>query len=60
MSILRDDPNIGAKELQNKLRTDYKCTITYDTVWRDKERALAEVYGKWKRVLSCCLGGRLR
>jgi len=48
VSILRDDPNIGAKELQKKLQTDHKCTIAYDTVWWGKERALAEVYGKWE------------
>ena len=48
MSILRDDPNIGAKELQKKLQIDHKCQIAYDTVWRGKERALAEVYGKWE------------
>ncbi|XP_066365297.1 uncharacterized protein [Miscanthus floridulus] len=48
MSILRDDPNIGAKELQKKLQTGHKCQIAYDTVWRGKERALDEVYGKWE------------
>ena len=48
VSILRDDPNIGAKELQKKLRIDHKCQIAYDTVWRDKERALEEVYDKWE------------
>jgi hypothetical protein len=48
VSILRDDPNIGAKELQKKLQTDHKVTIAYDTVRRGKERALAEVYGKWE------------
>lgn len=48
VSILRDDPNIGAKELQKKLQTDHKCQIAYDTVWRGKESALEEVYGKWE------------
>ena len=48
VSILRDDLNIGAKELQKKLQTDHKCQIAYDTVWRGKERALDEVYGKWE------------
>jgi len=46
VSILRDDPNIDAKELQKKLQTDHKVIIAYDTVWRGKERVLAEVYGK--------------
>ncbi len=48
VSILRDDPNIGAKRLQNRLQTDHKCEISYDTVWQGKERALEEVYGKWE------------
>jgi hypothetical protein len=47
-SILRDDPNIGAKELQKKLQTDHKVTIACDTVRRGKERAFAGVYGKWE------------
>ena len=34
VSILRDDPNISAKELQKKLQTEHKCQIAYDTVWR--------------------------
>ena len=60
VSILRDDPNIGAKELQKKLQTDHKCQIAYDTVWRGKERALMRFMANGKRVLSCCLGGRPR
>jgi hypothetical protein len=32
MSIFRDDPNIGVKELQKKLQTDHNCQIAYDTV----------------------------
>ncbi|XP_066354885.1 uncharacterized protein [Miscanthus floridulus] len=48
VSIFRVDPNIGAKELQKKLETNHKCQIAYDTVWRGKQRALEEVYGKWE------------
>ena len=40
--------NIGAKESQKKLQTDHKVTIADDTVWQGKERALAEIYGKWE------------
>ncbi|CAO2036345.1 unnamed protein product, partial [Urochloa humidicola] len=47
VSILREDPHIGARELQKMLERDHKCQIAYDTVWRGKERALDEVYGKW-------------
>lgn len=52
VSILRDDPNIGAKRLQNRLQTDHKCEISYDTVWQGKERALEEVYGKWEESVE--------
>ena len=45
-SILRAEPNIGARELQKRLETDHKCEIAYDTVWRGKAKALDEVYGK--------------
>jgi hypothetical protein len=47
VSILSDDPHIGAKELQKMLERDHKSEISYDTVWQGKERALDEVYGKW-------------
>ena len=46
VSIVRNTPNMGAKELQKKLQDEYSVTISYDTVWRGREKALAEVYGK--------------
>jgi hypothetical protein len=46
-SIFREDPHIGARELQKRLEREHKCEIAYDTVWQGKERALDEVYGKW-------------
>ena len=60
VSILRDDPNIGAKRLQNRLQTYHKCEISYDTVWRVKKELLKRFMANGKRVLSCCLGGRPR
>jgi len=48
VSIVRNTPNMGAKELQKKLQDEYSVTISYDTVWRGREKALAEVYGKWE------------
>jgi hypothetical protein len=47
VSILRTKPNIGAKELQRRLETDHLYELAYATVWRGKQRALDEVYGKW-------------
>jgi hypothetical protein len=46
-SILRIEPNIGAKELQTRLQTTHGCEIPYHNVWRGKAKALEEVYGKW-------------
>ncbi|WVZ73610.1 hypothetical protein U9M48_021896 [Paspalum notatum var. saurae] len=46
-SILRVTPDMGAKELQNKLEQQYHVTLLYDTVWRGREIALDKVYGKW-------------
>jgi len=48
VDIHRDHPKIGAKELQDKLQSEHKVTIPYDTVWRGREKALAEVYGTWE------------
>ena len=48
VSILRDSPSMGAKELQKKVHEEHSVTISYDTVWRGKEKALAEVYRKWE------------
>lgn len=47
-SILREKPDMGAKELQDFLEKKYGVTHLYDTVWRGREKALAEVFGKWE------------
>jgi len=44
--ILKDDINIGAKELQKKLQTDHKCIITYDMIWRGKRKSSFQ--GLWQ------------
>ena len=49
VGILRLEPNIGVKNLQGRLEEAHKCKIAYDTVYRGRERALAEVYGKWSK-----------
>jgi hypothetical protein len=41
-------PHMGAKELQNILQEQHNCTISYDTVWKGKEKALRELYGTWE------------
>ena len=30
------------------MQEQHKVAILYDTVWRGKEKAVAEVYGKWE------------
>jgi hypothetical protein len=47
VSILRDYPRMGAKELQENLQNDHKVTVSYNKVWQGKEVVLAELYGKW-------------
>jgi hypothetical protein len=39
---------MSAKELQMTLQDKNNCTITYETVWKGKEKALAQLYGSWK------------
>ena len=46
VDILREHTKIGAKKLQDKLQKEHKVTISYGTVWKDREKALANVYGK--------------
>uniref|UniRef100_A0A453M9L0 MULE transposase domain-containing protein n=1 Tax=Aegilops tauschii subsp. strangulata TaxID=200361 RepID=A0A453M9L0_AEGTS len=49
MSILQNDPTIGCKELQEKLKETYDITIGYDTVWAGKSRAKKQIYGTLKQ-----------
>jgi hypothetical protein len=48
LSFLTKKPHMGAKELQNTLQEQHNCTISYDTVWKGKEKALRELYGTWE------------
>ena len=48
LPILTKKPHMGAKELQNTLQEQHNCTISYDTVWKGKEKALRELYGTWE------------
>jgi hypothetical protein len=48
LTILTKKPHMGAKELQNTLQEQHNCTISYDTVWKGKEKALRELYGTWE------------
>lgn len=48
LPILAKKPHTGAKDLQTFLQDTYKCTISYDTVWYGKEKALKELFGTWE------------
>jgi hypothetical protein len=41
-------PNMGAKELQKELQDKWKCTISYDTVWKGREKAFLDLHGAWE------------
>jgi hypothetical protein len=46
--ILTKKPFMGVKELQTTLQDNHNCTIHYKTVWKGKEKALAQMYGSWE------------
>jgi hypothetical protein len=41
-------PYMGAKKLQITLQDMHSCTIHYETVWKGKERVIAQLYGTWE------------
>jgi len=43
---LRKKTSMGCKELQKTLQDEQKCQIHYDTVWKGRQIALRELYGK--------------
>jgi hypothetical protein len=44
---LRKNPNLGAKDLQNKLSELYSVEVTYGTAWAGRQKALDKIYGSW-------------
>jgi hypothetical protein len=47
--ILMVEPDLGAKKLQKRLQHKYNVVIGYDTVWKGKEKAMADLYGTWEQ-----------
>jgi hypothetical protein len=43
ISILRQNPQMGVKELEIQLQCAYKCTIGYDIVWKGKREGFGSV-----------------
>jgi hypothetical protein len=48
LPILKKKPHMGAKELQTTLQDTHSCTIAYETMWKGKEKALAQLFGSWE------------
>lgn len=48
LSILMKKPQMGAKELQTILQDRFTCAISYDTIWKGKEKALRELFESWE------------
>jgi hypothetical protein len=48
LPILIKKSYMGAKELQTTLQEKHSCTIAYETVWKGKEKTLAQLYGTWE------------
>ena len=47
MDLLRDNPKMGPRELQERLNKKYSMEIPYYRVVRGKNRALDIIYRKW-------------
>ena len=47
VDLLRDNPEMGPRELQERLNKKYSMKIPYYRVVRGKNRALDMIYGKW-------------
>jgi len=45
---LKEDATVGAKELQRRLKDDYKVMVHYKRVYYGKNLALDQLYGPWK------------
>jgi hypothetical protein len=48
LPILTKKSYMGAKELQTTLQNKHICTITYETVWKGKEKVLTQLYETWE------------
>jgi len=44
---LRKNPNLGAKDLQNKLSEVYGVEVSYGTAWAGRQKALDKSYESW-------------
>lgn len=47
LECIREDPSVGAKELQRRIKDKYHVTVPYKRVHVGKVIALEKVFGKW-------------
>ena len=47
VDLLREDPEMGPKDLHSRLQKKYSIDIPYHRVYRGKHRAMDIIYGKW-------------
>ena len=47
MPLLKDKPQMGARELKEELEKKYKININYQTCWYGRQRATDKLFGKW-------------
>lgn len=45
--LLKDKPQMGARELKEELEKKYKININYQTCWYGRQRAADKLFGKW-------------
>ena len=46
--MLVTDPTLGAKELQDRLQTQFTIELSYNKVWEGRRFALKELHGTWE------------
>jgi hypothetical protein len=49
LPILMSELELGAKNLQKRLQEKFNVVMVYDTVWKGKEKVVAELYGTWEK-----------
>ena len=47
VEFLKEDSTLGPTDLQRKLKNKYTLKVPYSKVFRDKEKALKMIFGKW-------------
>jgi len=45
---LRENPDLGAKELQDKLQEVYSIEVGYATVWAGRQKSLNKIFQSWE------------